>query len=72
MFILEKILDRRPYKSLLFRHILLQDSLYVTDCYFAPVSHRHTLLQHNRSPKSIGGLLQGSLAITLTRLSLVS
>ena len=36
---------------------------------FAPVSHRHTSLQHNQSPKSIGGSLQGSLAITLTRLS---
>ena len=24
---------------------MLQDSLYVTDCYFAPVSHRHTSLQ---------------------------
>ena len=43
-----------------------------TDCYFAPVSHRHTSLQHNQSPKSIGGSLQGSLAITLTRLSLAS
>ena len=51
---------------------MLQDSLYVTDCYFAPVSHRHTSLQHNQSPKSIGGSLQGSLAITLTRLSLAS
>ena len=51
---------------------MLQDSLYVTDCYFTPVSHRHTSLQHNWSPKSIGGSLQGSLAITLTRLSLAS
>lgn len=51
---------------------MLQDSLNVTDCYFAPVPHRLTSLQHNRSPESIGGLLQGSLAITLTRLSLAS
>ena len=31
-----------------------------------------TSLQHNQSPKSIGGSPQGSLAITLTRLSLAS
>ena len=58
-----------PYRA---NVTMLQDSLYVTDCYFAPVSHRHTSLQHNRSPKGIGGSLQGSLAITLTRLSLAS
>ena len=37
---------------------MLQDSLYVTDCYFAPASHRHTSLQHNWSPKGTGGSLQ--------------
>ena len=58
-----------PYRA---NVTMLQDSLYVTDCYFAPVSRRHTSLQHNRLPKSIGDLLQGSLAITLTRLSLAS
>ena len=42
---------------------ILQDSLYVTDCYFAPISHNHTSLQHNRSPKSIGGSLQGVLMV---------
>lgn len=36
---------------------LLQDSLFVTDCYYTPISHRHTSLLHNRSPKNIGGLL---------------
>jgi len=51
---------------------MLQDSPYVTDCYFAPVSHRHTSLQHNWSPKSIGSLLQGSLAIALATLSQAS
>ncbi len=51
---------------------MLQDSLCVTDCYFAPTSHRHTSLQQNWSPKSTGASLQGSLAITLTRLSLAS
>ena len=37
----------------------LQDSLYGTDCCFAPVSHRDTSLQHDRSPGSTGSLLRG-------------
>ena len=45
-----------PYRASV---MMLQDSLYITDCYFAPASHRHTSLQRNRSPKSIGGLPQG-------------
>lgn len=33
-----------PYRA---NVTMLQDSLYVTDCYFSPVSHRHSALQHN-------------------------
>ena len=70
MVFVRKSVTRLPLVPYRANVTMLQDSLYVTDCYFAPVSHRHTSLQHNRSPKSIGGSLQGSLAITLTRLSL--
>lgn len=31
------------------RLVRAQDSLYVTDCYFAPVSHRHTYLASTQS-----------------------
>ena len=72
MVFVRKSVTRLPLVPYRANVTMLQDSLYVTDCYFAPVSHRHTSLQHNRSPKSIGGSLQGSLAITLTRLSLAS
>ena len=72
MVFVRKSVTRLPLVPYRANVTMLQDSLYVTDCYFAPVSHRHTSLQHSRSPKSIGGSLQGSLAITLTRLSLAS
>ena len=72
MVFVRKSVTRLPLVPYRANVTMLQDSLYVTDCYFAPVSHRHTSLQHNRSPKGIGGSLQGSLAITLTRLSLAS
>ncbi len=51
---------------------MLQSSLYVTDCCFAPPSQRDTSLQHNQSPGSTGRLLLGSLAITETGLAPVS
>jgi len=50
----------------------LQDSLYGTDCGFAPLSQRDTPLQHLRSPRSTGSRLYGSLAITTTGLAPVS
>jgi len=50
----------------------LQDSLYGTDCRFAPPSQRDTPLHHLQSPGSSGSLLRGSLAITTTGLSPVS
>lgn len=48
---------------------MLQSSLNVTDCCFAPPSQRDTSLQHNQSPGSTGRLLLGSLAITETGLA---
>lgn len=51
---------------------MLQSSLYVTDCCFAPPSRRVTSLQHNRLPGSTGRLLLSSLAITETGLAPVS
>ena len=65
MVFVRKSVTRLPLVPYRANVTMLQDSLYVTDCYFAPVSHRHTSLQHSRSPKSIGGSLQGSLAINL-------
>jgi len=50
----------------------LQNSLYVTDCCFAPPSQRDTQLQHNQLPGSTVSLLRGFLAITTTGLSPVS
>ena len=50
----------------------LQNSLYVTDYYFALLSQEVTPLQHISSPLCTGSLLHGSLAITMTRLSLAS
>jgi hypothetical protein len=50
----------------------LQDSLDVTDCWFAPPSRRDTPLQHPRSSKSTGRLLRGLLAVTTTGLAPVS
>src|SRR3989304_1021299 len=41
----------------------LQDSLYGTDCRFAPPPRRGTPLRHPRLPESSGSLLRGSLAI---------
>ncbi len=46
----------------------LQDSLHGTDYRLAPLSQGDTALRHPRSPRSSGGLLRGSLAITTTGL----
>ncbi len=51
---------------------MLQSSLDVTDCCFAPPSQRDTPLQHNQSPGSTGRLLLSFLAITETGLAPVS
>ena len=47
--------DNTNWYRLYFRYpvTMLQDSLYVTDLYFAPVFHRLTSLQHNQSPKTL-------------------
>ena len=52
---------------------VLQVSLYVTGCCFAPSSRRVTTLRHNQSPDCIAeGLLSGGLTLTRTGLSPVS
>jgi len=56
----------------LFRMTTLQNSLYVTDCCFAPLPQRDTQLQHNQLPGSTVSLLRGFLVITTTGLSPVS
>lgn len=42
----------------------LQDSLYVTGCWFALLSQEVTSLQHNQSPGRTGCLLPGRLSVT--------
>ena len=56
--------------SSLFRANLstLQDSLYVTVCWFALLSQEVTSLQHNQSPGCTGCLLPGRLTVTRTGL----
>ena len=51
---------------------VLQVSLYVTGCCFAPSSRRGTTLRHSQSPGYIGCLLPGGLTLTRTGLSPVS
>ena len=72
MVFVRKPMTRLPFVPEGSKVTMLQDSLNVTDCQLAPISHRHTSLQHNRSPKSTGCLLRSSPAITPTRLSLAS
>ncbi len=47
----------------------LQDSLYITGCYFALPSQEDTTLQHNQSPDCTGCLLRGRLTVTTVGLS---
>jgi hypothetical protein len=50
----------------------LQDSLGVTDCWFAPRSPGETSLQHTQSPGGTGRLLRDLLAVITTGLAPVS
>jgi hypothetical protein len=51
---------------------VLQASLYVAGCWFAPHSLGDTSLQHIRLPRCTGRLLHGLLAATMTGLAPVS
>ena len=51
---------------------VLQDSLYVTVCCFAPLSQGDTMLRHSQSPSCTGCLLYGFLSVATTGLAPVS
>lgn len=46
-------------------HGILKIHFMLQNVSFASISHSNTRFQHNRFPKNIEGLLQGSLMITL-------